>query len=45
MALALFADFLDKFELPTPVLLGLGAVVVILIVVLVVMRMKKRSDD
>ena len=45
MAVSLFADFIDKFELPTPVLLGLVGVAVILIIVFVVMRMKKPADD
>ena len=45
MALAMFADFLDKFELPLWLLLSLGGVAVVLIIVLVVMRMKKRGDD
>jgi hypothetical protein len=45
MALALFADFIDKFDLPAPVFYGLIAVAVVLIVVFVVMRMRKKHDD
>lgn len=46
MAIAMFADFLDKFALPDWLLYTLIGVAVLLIIVFVVMRkMKKPEDD
>ena len=45
MAIAMFADFLDKFALPDWLLYSLIGVAVLLIIVFVVMRKMKKSED
>jgi hypothetical protein len=45
MTLALFADWLDNFELPTWLLLTLFGVAVGLVILLMILKKRKNDDD